>query len=87
MVLALLGRNALQLLRAARGGGSSEDRLALACGLGLLATLLHAWVDYPLRIPANAMLASFLLGVVLREPVASEATNGARRRKRVSNEM
>lgn len=67
LALALVGRRALQLFRAGRGNWSSADRLAVACGLGLLATLLHAWVDYPLRIPANAMLAAFLLGVLLRE--------------------
>ena len=42
-----------------RGRWSSADRLAVACGLGLLATLLHAWVDYPFRIPANAMPVSY----------------------------
>ena len=35
-------------------------------GIGLLAVLLHSWVDFNLRIPANAMLAAFLLGVLLR---------------------
>lgn len=87
MVLALLGRRVLQLLGSARGRWSNADRLAVACGLGLLATLLHAWVDYPLRVPANAMLASFLLGVFLREPASAEPTNGARRRGHISNEM
>lgn len=71
LALALMGRRALQLFSAGRGTWSSADRLAVACGLGLLATLLHAWVDYPFRIPANAMLAAFLLGVFLRQPVTS----------------
>lgn len=73
LALALMGRRALQLFRAGRGTWSSADRLAVACGLGLLATLLHAWVDYPFRIPANAMLAAFLLGVFLRQPVTPAA--------------
>jgi O-antigen ligase len=75
LALALMGRRVLQLFRAARGTSSwsSADRLAVACGLGLLATLLHAWVDYPFRIPANAMLAAFLLGVFLREPAPARA--------------
>ncbi|MDO9030786.1 MAG: O-antigen ligase family protein [Hydrogenophaga sp.] len=73
LALALMGRRALQLFSAGRGTWNSTDRLAVACGLGLLATLLHAWVDYPLRIPANAMLAAFLLGVFLRQPVTSAA--------------
>lgn len=73
LALALMGRRALQLFSASRGTWSSADRLAVACGLGLLATLLHAWVDYPFRIPANAMLAAFLLGVFLRQPVTPAA--------------
>lgn len=73
LALALMGRRTLQLFSAGRGTWSSADRLAVACGLGLLATLLHAWVDYPFRIPANAMLAAFLLGVFLRQPVTSAA--------------
>lgn len=73
LALALMGRRALQLFSAGRGTWSSADRLAVACGLGLLATLLHAWVDYPFRIPANTMLAAFLLGVFLRQPVTPAA--------------
>ena len=73
LALALMGRRAMQLFSAGRGTWSSADRLAVACGLGLLATLLHAWVDYPFRIPANAMLAAFLLGVFLRQPVTPAA--------------
>jgi len=69
LALALMGRRVLQLFSAGRGTWSSADRTAVACGLGLLATLLHAWVDYPFRIPANAMLAAFLLGVFLRQPL------------------
>ena len=47
---------------------SKQNKLALACAMGLLAVSLHAWVDFPLHIPANAMLAAFLLGTFLREP-------------------
>ncbi len=46
---------------------SDQDVLTVAsCGLGLFAVFLHSWVDFNLRIPANAMLAVFLLGVLLR---------------------
>lgn len=41
-------------------------QLQVAAGLSLLAIGLHAWVDYPFHIPANAMMACFLLGVFLR---------------------
>lgn len=76
VAVALVGRRLRQMARAAQAGQragavapwSEQDTLALACGLGLLATALHAWVDFPLRIPANAMFAAFLLGVFLREP-------------------
>jgi len=52
-----------------RSGDDAPDaRLVLACGLGLAGVLLHAWVDFPMRIPANAMLAGFLAGVFLRVP-------------------
>jgi len=71
LALALVVRRALALgraLRNRRGGWREADRLAVACGLGALATALHALVDYPFHIPANAMFAAFLLGVFLREP-------------------
>ena len=47
--------------------GQQGDALPLACGLGLLAFGLHAWVDYPFHIPANAMMAATLFGLMLRE--------------------
>lgn len=43
-----------------------EQRAAVACGIGLLAFALHAWVDYPFHIPANAMMAATLLGLMCR---------------------
>lgn len=43
-----------------------EGRRLAACALGLLALLLHAWVDFNLRIPANAMLGAFLAGALCR---------------------
>lgn len=68
-LLWLIGRRAVQLAVAGRRRAlSGADTLALACGLGFLAQALHAWVDYPWRIPATAMLGAFLLGVFLREP-------------------
>lgn len=50
-----------------RGDGLRREEVPmLAAGLGLLALLLHAWVDFNLRIPALAMLGSFFFGVFLR---------------------
>ncbi len=68
-VLWLLGHQLWQMWRQpAPHGHAARNRrhLRVAAGLGLLATALHAWVDYPFHIPANAMMACFLLGVVLR---------------------
>ena len=50
----------------AAGRGLGAVQLQLCCGLGLLALLLHSWVDFNLRIPANAMLSACLLGAFLR---------------------
>lgn len=68
-VLWLLGHQLWQWWRQpAPHGHTARNRrhLRVTAGLGLLATALHAWVDYPFHIPANAMMACFLLGVVLR---------------------
>lgn len=54
-----------QQVRAA-GGLRDSLQLQMCCGLGVLAMLLHSWVDFNLRIPANAMLVACLLGAFLR---------------------
>jgi len=36
------------------------------CGVGLMAFLLHSWVEFNMHIPALAMTAAFLSGVFLR---------------------
>lgn len=38
------------------------------CGVGLLAFLLHSWVEFNMHIPALAITAAFLSGVFLRNP-------------------
>lgn len=53
------------------GGWSSVGAIAVVCSAALLAQILHAWMDYPWRIPANAMLGAFMLGCLLREPHGS----------------
>lgn len=56
-----------------------EGRRLAACGLGLLALLLHVWVDFNLRIPANAMIGAFLAGAFCRRwSDGSEQTDGYR---------
>ena len=67
----LMARQLAALLRQPRQhvqglGCDGLGSLRLASGLGVLAIALHAGVDYPFHIPANAMLGCFLLGVFLR---------------------
>jgi O-antigen ligase len=72
--LVLIARQVASLgLRARSMGLNSAELLQASCGLGLLAVLLHSWVDFNLRIPANAILAAFLLGAFLR-PLAKPAS-------------
>ena len=67
VVLVLIIRQFAALMHQARRAGLGSHALfQAACGLGLLAVLLHSWVDFNLRIPANAILAAFLLGAFLR---------------------
>jgi O-antigen ligase len=78
LALALLLARAAQLARRlAQGRLQAQEQLALAAGFGLLALLLHAWVDFNLRIPALAMLGAFLAGVYLR-PQPSQRERQAR---------
>ena len=70
------------LLRLAGGASASaarEAKAALAGGLGLLAFGLHAWVDYPFHIPANAMMAATLLGLMCRPLTAESQGNHIRK--------
>lgn len=43
-----------------------DSMLAAMCGIGLLGFLLHAAVDFPMRVPANAVLAALVAGAFLR---------------------
>ncbi len=40
--------------------------LQMGCGIGIFLMMLHSLTDYNLRIPANALIFSFLVGVFLR---------------------
>lgn len=69
-VVWLVTRRVAQIAREARtdpDGLSRHARLGLVALCGLLALVVHAWVDFPTHIPANAMLAAFLFAVFLRE--------------------
>ncbi|MBE2262364.1 MAG: O-antigen ligase family protein [Burkholderiaceae bacterium] len=59
-----------------RHPADSFSWLQACCGFGVLAVFLHSWFDFNLRIPANAILAAFLLGGFLR-PVRRRATGEA----------
>jgi hypothetical protein len=43
-----------------------ESMMAALCGIALASFLAHALVDFPMRVPANAILASLLAGAFLR---------------------
>jgi hypothetical protein len=61
-------RRALWLLRQAWHARTLDraSMMAALCGIGLLGFLAHSLVDFPMRVPANAMLAALLAGVFLR---------------------
>lgn len=69
LALALLLGQAQKMGRklGSQEGLRNEEQTLLAAGLGLLALLLHAWVDFNLRIPALAMMGAFLFGVFMRQ--------------------
>ena len=66
LTASLIVRQAMALWRQVGATGGRFGLVQLCCGLGLLAVLLHSWVDFNLRIPANAVLAACLLGAFLR---------------------
>ena len=70
----------LRVVRTARMNGWPRDRylrIGAVIGIGLIA--LHSLVDYNLRIPANAILFAFLMGLLFA-PDAALGTAGATRR-------
>jgi O-antigen ligase len=67
VALVMLLGQAIRLGRKMRHGLRSDEEAMLAAGLGLLALLLHAWVDFNMRIPALAMFGAFLMGVFMRQ--------------------
>lgn len=76
LTLALCARRLLGIvgrMKRAEAGLPRSERLGLVALCGVLALLIHAWVDFPARIPANTMLGAFLLGVFLREPSGGPA--------------
>jgi len=60
--LVALARSGAEKLRDAASG--SERRLVAAALTGCLLALLHSLVDFPLRIPANALLFAALLAMI-----------------------
>ncbi|MFP8781187.1 O-antigen ligase family protein [Hydrogenophaga sp. RWCD_12] len=66
----LLARQAWPLLRRVSDSKrplAADDAWALAAALGLAGLLLHAWVDFNLRIPALAIQGAFCSGILLRQ--------------------
>ncbi len=70
----------LRVVRTARMDGWPRDRylrIGAAIGIGLIA--LHSMVDYNLRIPANAILFAFLMGLLFAPEAALGAAGASRR--------
>lgn len=74
----VFGRRALHLLRALpRRRGQIQTLMAIVCGFGLFAIVLHSLIEFPMHIPANAVFGALLAGVFLRAE-RSRATSGRR---------
>ncbi|HKZ52281.1 MAG TPA: O-antigen ligase family protein [Candidatus Acidoferrales bacterium] len=69
--LVALARRGAERLRQATSG--TERRLVAAALTGCLLVLLHSLVDFPLRIPANALLFAALLAMIAA-PAAERAS-------------
>ncbi len=83
LTLALLGGMAVALVRIFRGlkGEQNQQRqIALGCLAGALAMVLHAAVDFPLRIPAILALFCTLLGMAAGVGRAGVASGRSGRR-------
>ncbi len=77
---ALFGLGVALLLRCRARAGARADEIGLAAGLGLAALALHSLTDFHLSIPADALTASVLAGLFLREggPAAPEGVRAGR---------
>jgi hypothetical protein len=75
----LLARRALWLFKQAwyERTLDRESMMAALCGLALAGFLAHALVDFPMRVPANAILAALLAGAFLRPLEAGASRQGA----------
>ena len=69
------------LFRAVIRGSRSRDPLyaglALGCGAGTFAMLVHSLFDFNLQVPSNALLFLFLSAVAVRVAAVVEASEGA----------
>lgn len=84
LALTLAASSVRRLLRRLRDDPASPWAvLQASCALGLLAVLLHSLVDFNLRIPANAMVAAFLAGVLLRRSAPADGGHVRARRSGV----
>ncbi len=71
----------LRLARTARMDGWPRDRyLRIGAVIGIALIALHSLVDYNLRIPANAMLFAFLMGLLFAPEAAFTESRSAARR-------
>jgi O-antigen ligase len=71
----LAARRTVQIVRAAWRERTldRESMMAALCGIALAGFLAHSLVDFPMRVPANAILACLLAGVFLRPLTMTQA--------------
>ena len=66
------GRDWLRAFLAPQETPTAERLIAVAAGAGLLAIAAHAFVDYQMHVPANAILATLFAAIVVGNGVAPD---------------
>lgn len=83
LLLLLLGLYLWQWTRIySRDRWSRYRFIQVAAGIGLLMMLIHEFVDFNLRIPANMVFFALLAGIFFSEPGQVDESKGRRRHKR-----
>lgn len=78
--VALAARRTLWLLRQVWRERTldREGMMVALCGIGLAGFLAHSMVDFPMRVPGDAILAALLAGAFIRPLLPATIRSGAR---------
>lgn len=83
VILLLLGLYLWQWTRIySRDGWSRYRFIQVAAGIGLLMMLIHEFLDFNLRIPANMVFFALLAGIFFSDPGQVQENQGRRRHQR-----